>query len=158
MVSKFVFRVLPSFPRFTLFSAFYPLFRFRFSGSAIPVPPGRSVSAFYPYPSQEVKVIQIPVNLPLPPQLAMTGNLATNWKRFYRAWNNYEIAARLRDPNNPSTNKATSFPGLFPLNLKYFVGRLMHQSMQPPSPTGELVVEILVGRGGATPPPPLYGK
>ena len=53
--------------------------------------------------SQEVKVIQIPVNLPMPPQLAMTGNLATNWKRFYRAWNNYEIAARLRDPNNPGT-------------------------------------------------------
>ena len=50
-------------------------------------------------------MIQIPVNLPMPPQLAMTGNLATNWKRFYRAWNNYEIAARLRDPNNPSTNK-----------------------------------------------------
>jgi hypothetical protein len=55
--------------------------------------------------SQEVKVIQIPVSLPMPPHLAMTGNLATNWKRFYRAWNNYEIASRLRDPNNPSTNK-----------------------------------------------------
>ncbi|CAB4017254.1 Hypothetical predicted protein [Paramuricea clavata] len=55
--------------------------------------------------SQEVKVIQIPLNLPMLPQLAMTGNLETNWKRFYRAWNNYEIAARLRDPNNPSTNK-----------------------------------------------------
>jgi hypothetical protein len=35
----------------------------------------------------------------------MTGNLATNWKRFYRAWNNYEIAARLKDPHNPATNK-----------------------------------------------------
>ena len=35
----------------------------------------------------------------------MTGNLATNWKRFYRAWNNYEIAARLKDTNNPGTNK-----------------------------------------------------
>jgi hypothetical protein len=59
LVSKFVFRVLPSFPRFTLFpaftlfSAFYPLFRVLpsfprftlFSGSAIPF---RSVSAFYP--------------------------------------------------------------------------------------------------------------
>jgi hypothetical protein len=39
--SKFGFKVC--FPRFTLFSAFYPLFRFRFSGSAIPVPPVRSV-------------------------------------------------------------------------------------------------------------------
>jgi hypothetical protein len=38
-----LFRVLPSFPRFTLFSAFYPLFRFRHSGSAIPVPSVRSV-------------------------------------------------------------------------------------------------------------------
>ncbi|XP_028409422.1 uncharacterized protein K02A2.6-like [Dendronephthya gigantea] len=56
-------------------------------------------------PSQEVKVVQIPVNLPMPPQLAMTGNLATNWKRFYRAWRNYELAARLRDSSDPSTNK-----------------------------------------------------
>jgi hypothetical protein len=44
------FRVLPFFPRFTLFFVFYPFFRYRFSVSAIPVPPVRSVSAFYPYP------------------------------------------------------------------------------------------------------------
>lgn len=55
--------------------------------------------------SQEVKLIQIPMNLPLPSPLVMTGNLGTNWKRFYRAWNNYEIAARLKDPKSPGTNK-----------------------------------------------------
>lgn len=55
--------------------------------------------------SPEVTVIQIPMNLPMPSQLSMSGNLATNWKRFYRAWNNYEIAARLKDPSNPGTNK-----------------------------------------------------
>ena len=55
--------------------------------------------------SEEAKVIQIPVNLPMPSQLVMTGNLAANWKRFNRAWNNYEIAARLKDPHNPATNK-----------------------------------------------------
>ena len=58
-----------------------------------------------PMGPQTANVIQIPVNLPLPSTLVMTGNLATNWKRFYRAWNNYEIAARLKDPNNPGTNK-----------------------------------------------------
>ena len=51
------------------------------------------------------QVIQIPVNLPLPSQLCMTGNLVTNWKRFQRAWNNYEIATRLKDANIPSANK-----------------------------------------------------
>ena len=45
-------------------------------------------------------VAQIPVNLPLPAQLSLTGNLTTNWKRFQRAWKNYEIAARLKDPGN----------------------------------------------------------
>jgi hypothetical protein len=55
-----------------------------------------------PFPSQ---VIQIPVNLPLPSQLSMTGNLATYWKRFKRAWNNYEIAARLKDTSHPEANK-----------------------------------------------------
>ena len=58
-----------------------------------------------PMGPQAANVIQIPVNLPLPSPLVMTGNLATNWKRFYRAWNNYEIAARLKDTNNPGTNK-----------------------------------------------------
>ena len=45
-------------------------------------------------------IAQILVNLPLPAQLSLTGNLATNWKRFQRAWKNYEIAARLKGPSN----------------------------------------------------------
>ena len=40
------------------------------------------------------------MNLPLPAQLSLTGNLATNWKRFQRALKNYEIAARLKGPSN----------------------------------------------------------
>ena len=47
----------------------------------------------------------MPVNLPLPAQLSLTGNLATNWKRFQRAWKNCEIAARLKDPSNSTINK-----------------------------------------------------
>ena len=47
----------------------------------------------------------MPVNLPLPAQLSLTGNLSTNWKRFQRAWKNCEIAARLKDPSNSTINK-----------------------------------------------------
>ena len=49
---------------------------------------------------------QIPINIPLPSKLELTGDLATNWKEFHRAWNNYEIAARLKDPGNPTENKS----------------------------------------------------
>lgn len=38
----------------------------------------------------------IHVNIPLPAKLDIKGNLASNWKRFRRMWNNYEIASRLR--------------------------------------------------------------
>ena len=42
----------------------------------------------------------------MPSKLELTGNLAANWKKFHRAWNNYEIAARLKDPENPAINKS----------------------------------------------------
>ncbi len=32
----------------------------------------------------------------LPANLNVRGNLASNWKKFRRMWNNYEIASRLR--------------------------------------------------------------
>ena len=51
-------------------------------------------------------LIQIPINIPLPSKLELTGNLATNWKKFHLDWNNYEIAARLKDPENPAVNKS----------------------------------------------------
>ncbi|CAB3981462.1 Hypothetical predicted protein [Paramuricea clavata] len=35
----------------------------------------------------------------------MTRNLATNWGLFKRAWNNCEIAARLKDTSHPEANK-----------------------------------------------------
>ena len=33
------------------------------------------------------------------------GNLPVKWERFCRAWSSYEIAAQLKDPENPSRNK-----------------------------------------------------
>jgi len=33
-------------------------------------------------------LVQIPINIPLPSKLELTGDLATNWKKFHRAWNN----------------------------------------------------------------------
>ena len=38
----------------------------------------------------------VQVNIPLPAKLDSKGNLATNWKKFRRMWNNYEIASKLR--------------------------------------------------------------
>ena len=32
--------------------------------------------------------------------------MTTNWKKFHRAWNNYEIAARIKAPENPTANKS----------------------------------------------------
>ena len=49
-------------------------------------------------------LVQIPINIPLPSKLELTGNLATNWKKFCD-WNNYEIVASLKDPENPAVNK-----------------------------------------------------
>ena len=52
------------------------------------------------------RVIQVPINIPLPQKLEFSGNVATNWKKFQRAWENYEVAARLKDPSEPHGNKA----------------------------------------------------
>jgi RNase H-like domain found in reverse transcriptase/Reverse transcriptase (RNA-dependent DNA polymerase) len=35
--------------------------------------------------------------LPIPPKLDVHGNLSANWKRFKRAWENYEIASHLNE-------------------------------------------------------------
>ena len=37
----------------------------------------------------------LPTGLKLPQPLNTKGNLATNWKRFKRAWDNYAIVARI---------------------------------------------------------------
>ena len=55
---------------------------------------------------EQPNLVQIPINIPLPSKLELTGNLATNWKKFHRDWNNYEIAARLKDPEHPAVNKS----------------------------------------------------
>ena len=41
----------------------------------------------------------VPVIIPLP------GKLAVKWQRLSRAWSIYEIAAQLKDPENPDRNK-----------------------------------------------------
>ena len=55
---------------------------------------------------EQPRLVQISINIPLPSKLELSGNLATNWKKFHRAWNNYEIAARLKDPEHPAVNKS----------------------------------------------------
>jgi len=52
----------------------------------------------------QANLVQIPLNIPLPSKLELTGDLATNWKKFHRVWNNYEIAASLK---NKSLRTAT---------------------------------------------------
>lgn len=56
--------------------------------------PDEVVAAQAPTP----QIIQ--VNIPFPPPMDLKGNVATNWRRFKRAWDNYEIAARLKDQPN----------------------------------------------------------
>ena len=51
-------------------------------------------------------MITVPVNKPLPEMMDLSGgNLPVKWQRFSRAWSNYEIAAQLKDPENPGRNK-----------------------------------------------------
>ena len=71
-----------------------------------PKPEGSGVSVQVQEAVAQPNTVQIPINIPLPSKLELTGNLATNWKKFHRAWNNYEIAARLKDPENPAINKS----------------------------------------------------
>ena len=42
------------------------------------------------------QVIHVGSNLPLPSAPQLEGNTSVNWKRFRQAWDNYEIAARLK--------------------------------------------------------------
>jgi len=51
-------------------------------------------------------LITVPVNIPLPGRMDLSGgNLPVKWQRFCRAWSKYEIAAQLKDPENPGRNK-----------------------------------------------------
>ena len=45
----------------------------------------------------QAQVLPTPVlqNIPFPPKLKLEGNLAANWKRYRRVWDNYEIASDL---------------------------------------------------------------
>ena len=51
-------------------------------------------------------MITVPVNIPLPERMDLSGgNLPVKWRRFCRAWSNYEISAQIKDPENPSRKK-----------------------------------------------------
>ena len=71
-----------------------------------PKPKGSGVSVQVQEAIAQTNTVQIPINIPLPSKLELTGNLATNWKKFQHAWNNYEISARLKDTENPAINKS----------------------------------------------------
>lgn len=71
-----------------------------------PKPEGSGVSVQLQEGVAQPNLVQIPKNIPLPSKLELTKNLATNWKKFHHAWNNYEIAARLKDPDNPAIEKS----------------------------------------------------
>ncbi|ESP02335.1 hypothetical protein LOTGIDRAFT_172216 [Lottia gigantea] len=45
--------------------------------------------------AQPQQQIFVSVNLPIPPQLDLEGDLSTNWKDFKAVWHNYEIASRI---------------------------------------------------------------
>jgi len=47
-------------------------------------------------PPAQPQVIHVASNLPLPSALQLKDNSSVNWKRFRQAWDNYEIAARLK--------------------------------------------------------------
>ena len=70
-----------------------------------PKPEGSGASVQVQEGVVQPNLVPILINIPLPSKLELTGDLATNWKKFHRAWNNYEIAARLKDPENPAVNK-----------------------------------------------------
>ena len=46
--------------------------------------------------------VPLVMNIPFPPPLDLSGNVAANWKKFRRTWDNYEIASRL---NQQSTEQ-----------------------------------------------------
>ena len=46
------------------------------------------------------QIVHVPMNIPFPSKLDMKGNVATNWKKFKRVWENYEIASGLKTKEN----------------------------------------------------------
>ena len=63
-------------------------------------PPGGETSASQNATATNANVnttLTLPIGLKLPQPLKMEGNLATNWKRFKRTWQNYSVVARLEN-------------------------------------------------------------
>ena len=47
---------------------------------------------------QPVQAVQAPIftsNVPVPPKIELSGNLANNWKQWKQVWNAYELVTRL---------------------------------------------------------------
>ena len=46
------------------------------------------------------EAVQAPIftsNVPVPPQIELSGNLANNWKQWMQVWSAYELVARLNE-------------------------------------------------------------
>ena len=98
-------------------------------------------TAQYPVP-----FYTLPVNLPLPEKLEIsTGTLVNNWRKFKRAWENYEVAAQLKDPQNPAWNKerraATLLTSLGSDALDVLEGLPFEEEIQRKDP--EVILETL---------------
>ena len=46
------------------------------------------------------QIVHVSMNISFPSKLDMKGNVATNWKKFKRVWENYEIASGLKTKEN----------------------------------------------------------
>ena len=49
---------------------------------------------------QPVQAVQAPIftsNVPVPPKIEFSGNLANNWKQWKQVWSAYELVTRLNE-------------------------------------------------------------
>ena len=49
---------------------------------------------------QPVQAVQAPIftsNVPVPPKIELSGNLANNWKQWKQVWSAYELVTRLNE-------------------------------------------------------------
>ncbi|XP_033731751.1 uncharacterized protein K02A2.6-like [Pecten maximus] len=72
-------------------------------------------------PQPAPQIIHVPTNIPFPPKLDLKGNICTNWKRFKRVWDNYEVASGLSNKEN-SMRTATFLTCIGPDALEIFEG------------------------------------
>ena len=52
---------------------------------------------------QPVQAVQAPIftsNVPVPPKIELSGNLANNWKQWKQVWSAYELVTRLNEQSD----------------------------------------------------------